>query len=281
MIPTTVVARGRRRGARLLFALACAVLPAGPAGAWGLAAHQAVTARAIDGLPKGLKEYYKAHRLEMPTLSLEASEADEGLDRRFAADRLLPFPFLDLPRTEAALKQRHPEAADKVGRLPWLLHESYARLVEAFRAKDKEKILAESDLIAGLVTDLHNPLALTENADGQKTGQHGLWTRFSVRLPEILQAMGRLKLDPDAAHFLDQPKEQVFGVLNATYVWVDNVLYEEDLAKRGKPGYGDIYYEDLAGRAGPIVRDRLGRAAGSAGSYWYTAWTEAGRPELK
>ena len=46
------------------------------AGAWGLAAHQAVTARAIDGLPKGLKDYYKAHRLEMPTLSLEASEAD-------------------------------------------------------------------------------------------------------------------------------------------------------------------------------------------------------------
>jgi hypothetical protein len=281
MIPSTVVGRGRRSGAPLLLAFAVAFLPAAPAAAWGLAAHQAVTARAIDGLPKGLKEYYKAHRLEMPTLSLEASEADEGLDRRFAADRLLPFPFLDLPRTEAALKQRHAEAADKVGRLPWLLHESYARLVEAFRAKDKEKILAESDLIAALVTDLHNPLALTENADGQKTGQHGLWTRFSLRLPEVMQAMGRVKLDPDAAHFLDQPKEHVFSMLNATYVWVDNVLYEEDLAKRGKSGYGEIYYEDLVKRAGPIVRERLIRAADNAGSYWYTAWTEAGRPELK
>jgi hypothetical protein len=281
MIPNPFVARDPRRGARILFALAAAFLPAAPAGAWGLAAHQAVTARAIDGLPKGLKEYYKSHRLEMPTLSLEASETEEGLDRRFAADRVQPFPFLDLPHTEAALKQRHPEAADKVGRLPWLLHESYARLVEAFRAKDKEKILAESDLLAGMVTDLHNPLALTENADGQKTGQHGLWTRFSMRLPEILQTINRLKLEVDAAHFLDQPKEHVFSILNSSYVWMDNVLYEEDLAKRGKPGYGEIYYEDLARREGPIVRERLSLAAGNVGSYWYTAWTEAGRPELK
>jgi hypothetical protein len=261
--------------------LASFALSAGPVAAWGLAAHQAVTARAIDTLPKGLKEYYKAHRLEMPTLSLEATAGDEGPEHRFAVDRLLPFPFLDLPRTEASLKQRYPEAAEKAGRLPWLIQESYGRLVEAFRAKDKARILAESDALAALVTDLHNPLALTDNSDGQKTGQHGLWTRFSVRLPEIVQGMNKLKLDPDAAHFLDQPKEHVFSMLNATYVWLDNVLYEEELAHRGQSDYGDIYYEDLAGREAPIVRERLGRAAGNAGSYWYTAWTEAGRPELK
>jgi hypothetical protein len=272
---------GAVRAARALLVTGALALTAAPAAAWGLAAHQAVTARAIDTLPKGLKEYYKAHRLEMPTLSLEATATEDGPERRFAVDRLLPFPFLDLPRTEAAVKERYPETGDKAGRLPWLIHESYTRLVEAFRAKDKLKILAESDAIAALVADLHNPLALTDNADGQKTGQHGLWTRWSVRLPEILQGMNRLKLDPDAAHFLDQPKEHVFSIVNASYVWLDNALYEEDLARRGRPGYSEIYYEDLAGRAGSILRDRLSRAAGNAGSYWYTAWTEAGRPELK
>ena len=274
-------ARRPSRAAHTLLVLAASMGPVAPAGAWGLAAHQAVNARAIDSLPKGLKAYYEAHEREMPTLALEATAAEEGPERRFAVDRLLAFPFLDLPRTEAALKERYGEAADKVGRLPWLVHESYGRLVEAFRAKDKAKILAESDVIAGLVADLHNPLALTDNADGQKTGQHGLWTRVSVRLPEVLDGLNRLKLDPDAAHFLDQPKEHAFGILNATYVWLDNLLYEEDLARRGKSGYAEIYYEDLAGRTGPLVRERLSRAAGNAGSYWYTAWTEAGRPELK
>jgi hypothetical protein len=73
----------------------------------------------------------------------------------------------------------------------------------------------------------------------------------------------------------------VFGVINATYVWVDNILYQEELAKRGTGGYGEIYYEALAERAGPILRQHLSAAAGDVGSFWYTAWTQAGRPELK
>jgi len=39
-----------------------------------------------------------------------------------------------------------------------------------------------------------------------------------------------------------------------------------------------IYF---ARRAGPILRERLSHAAEDSGSYWYTAWTAAGRPELE
>ena len=55
-------------------ALAAAIMLAGgPARAWGPIAHQAVNAHAIDTLPKGLKPFYKNHRLEMPSLSPEAT----------------------------------------------------------------------------------------------------------------------------------------------------------------------------------------------------------------
>jgi hypothetical protein len=247
--------------------------------AWGPVAHQEVTTRAIDILPKGLKSFYKDHRFEIPTLSPEASLPDEGTERRFAVDRLAPFPFADLPHTEDGLKAMYGDAAAGVGRLPWLIHESYDRLVEAFRAKDKDRILAESDVLAGLVADIHNPLALTDNADGQKTGQHGLWARFSIRFPESLK--NGLKLDLDTSHLLDDPKEYVFGMVNAVYVWADNLMYLEELARRGKGGYTEIYYESLALRAGPLLRERLARATDDVASYWYTAWTAAGRPELK
>ena len=80
------------------------------------------------------------------------------------ADRLVPFPFADFPRTEAAVKERFPEQAPKVGRLPWLIQESYAKLVEAFHSGDKARILAESDTLGGYVADMSNPLALTDNA---------------------------------------------------------------------------------------------------------------------
>jgi hypothetical protein len=252
---------------------------AAEATAWGSTVHQAVHARAIETLPGGLKPFYKNHRLEIPSLSLEPTVPPEGLERRFAIDRLLPFPFAEFPRSEAAAQARFGDALGQAGRLPWLLRESYARLVEAFKAGDKQRILEESDTLAGLVTDLHNPLALTDNADGQKTGQHGLWIRFTERFPDSMG--GGLKLTPDAAQFLDDPNEYVFSLMNDTYVWLDNLLYEEELSKRGKSGYTEIYFDDLSARVGPILRARLSEAAGRAGSFWYTAWTSAGRPELK
>ena len=234
---------------------------------------------AIDTLPKQLKKFYKDHREEMPSLALEPSFPERGPERRFLVDALLPFPFEGLPRSEAALKAKFGEKAENVGRLPWLVHESYDRLVEAFKAGDKEKILAESDDLAGLMVDANGPLHLTANYDGQDTGQHGLWVRLVERLP---QAMGKdLKLCADAANYLDDPKEYVFSIMLETYVWVDNVLYLDELAQRGKSGYDESFFDDFARRAGPILRERLSHAAEDAGSYWYTAWTVAGRPEIK
>ena len=132
-------------------------LPAAPATAWGPSVHQAVVTRAIDPLPSGLKPFYKNHRLEIPSLSPDGAPAEEGRERRFAVDRFLPFPFLELPRTQAALTGRFgPEAAD-AGKLPWLVLDSYRQLVAAMKERDKARILAASDTLAGLVADLHNP----------------------------------------------------------------------------------------------------------------------------
>jgi hypothetical protein len=265
---------------RLTLAVAaCACLLGSPALAWGPGAHARITSEAIETLPKGMKAYYKAHKLEIPSLSPEASLAEDAPERRFMADRIVPFPFVDFPRTEAAVLERFPEQAPKIGRLPWLIQESYAKLVEAFRSGDKTRILAESDTLGGYVADMSNPLALTDNSDGQKTGQHGLWTRFTIKLPEAMDK--RLKVGGEAARFLDDPKGHVFAMGAAAYVWIDNLIYEEELAKRGQSGYTELYYESLERRAGHLLRARLEQAATDVGSYWYTAWTAAGRPELK
>ena len=50
------------------------------------------------------------------------------------------------------------------------------------------------------------------------------------------------------------------------------------LARRAKPPN----FEDLARRVGPLLRQQvLSPAAEDTGSYWYTAWVVAGRPDLK
>jgi hypothetical protein len=250
--------------------------------AWGPNAHREVHENAIKTLEGDLEDFYKDHRFEMPTLAFDDPEFTPVVDEtehHFAVDRLEPFPFLELPHTEAGLVEEYGPAVEGIGRLPWLILESFERLVEAFRGRDKGQILVESDKLAILVTDLHNPLAVTDNADGQKTGQQGLWTRFSEKLPEAMG--GRFDINPDAAHYLDNPRAFVFSLVNANYIWADNVHYIDELAYRGKGSYTQIYYESLISRAKLIVNDRYSEAAGAVGSFWYTAWTDAGRPELK
>jgi hypothetical protein len=261
----------------LVVLLALAALPAPTAWAWSAVAHEQVSNKAIDALPGALKGFYKRHRLEMPSLAPDAPSSDHGLDRRFAIDRIVPFPFRDLPRTEAEFVAKFGEEGAKIGRLPWLIREAYDRLVVAFKSGDKAGILKESDTIALMLADLHNPLALTDNADGQKAGQHGLWVRFTDRFP----GRASVSLNADAAHLIDDPTGHVFSIVSGTYVWVDNVLYADDLSHRHDPAYTGVYYEMLEERAGKILADRLGWAARNVASFWYTAWIAGGRPELR
>ena len=69
-------------------------------------AHQVTALAAIDTLPKQLKAFYKAHRQEMPSLALEPEFPVRGPEQRFMVDRLLPFPFRELPRSEAEVKAK-------------------------------------------------------------------------------------------------------------------------------------------------------------------------------
>src|SRR5262245_56370552 len=83
---------------RTLFALAVVgvLAPAGRALAWGLVAQQGVMRGAIECLPKQIKPFYHTHRFELPSLSVEPTIPERGPERRFAVDRLMPFPFADL-----------------------------------------------------------------------------------------------------------------------------------------------------------------------------------------
>ncbi len=250
-----------------------------PVQAWGQGVHDEVVSRAVDTLPAGLKPFYKNHKLEIPSLSPDATPREEGVESRFLIDTLGTFPFDDVPSSEPALRARSAEAAVKAGRLPWLIQESYSRLVEAFRSGDKLRILTESDALARHAADLRNPLALSANFDGDKTGQPGLWARFAVRLPQALE--GDIRFRVDDAHLIETPKEHPFAVARATYIWLDNLLYLDDLAKRGNPTYNESYYQAFGERAGELLGRLLSLATSDVGSYWYSAWTEAGRPALK
>jgi len=264
---------------KLSRAAACLLIALLPATsfAWSDAVYRLVIRKAIDTLPKAQKKFFEDHRYEMPSLTPDEDPPVRPDGRRFALDLVGVFPFVDVPQDEAAAKAKADPR--RVGRLPFLLLEAHGRLVEAFKSGDKERILQEADAVAILAADLNNPLALAENFDGQKTDQPGLQKRFSSQLAETME--GRLKLNPEAARLLENPRDYIFGAMVRNHVWVDNILYADRLAYRGKSSYGGAYFEALELRSGRLLGEILSNAAADAGSFWYTAWTEAGRPALR
>ena len=67
----------------------------------------------------------------------------------------------------------------------------------------------------------------------------------------------RLSFGGAAARLIDDPKGYVFSMMNQVYIWLDNLLYLEDLAKRGQGGYTELYYEMFGDKAGPLLKARL------------------------
>ena len=248
-----------------------------PSFAWSDAVYRLILRKAIDTLPKAEKKFFETHRYEMPSLIPDEDPPARPEDRRFALDAFGSYPFKDAPQDEAGLKAKGDPAV--IGRLPFQLLEAHGRLVEAFKSGDKHQILTAADAVAILAADLNNPLALTENFDGQKTDQPGLSKRFTAQLPESME--GHLKLNPEAARLLENPRDYVMGTMVRNHVWVDNILYADDLAHRGKSSYGGAFFEAFELRAGRLLGEILSDAAADVGSFWYTAWTEAGRPELR
>lgn len=255
----------------------CLALLAGPSFGWSDAVYRLILRKAIDTLPKAEKKFFQDHRFEMPSLIPDEDPPVRPEGRRFAIDSLGIFPFTDVPQEEALMKAGTDLRV--VGRLPFLLLEAQERLVEAFKSGDKARILEAADAVGILASDLNNPLIFSKNFDGQETDQPGLLTRFSTQLAEGMDR--RLKLNPEAARLLDNPREFVFGSIARNYVWVDNILYADSLAHRGKASYGGAYFESFELRAGKLLAEVLSSAAADVGSFWYTAWTDAGRPELR
>ena len=85
---------------------------------------------------------------------------------------------------------------------------------------------------------------------------------------------------PREAGKISDPTEHAFGVILETNTWADHIVLADLQAREGLPDYNDDYYDRFYSRVGSIVMRELSEAAEDAGSYWYTAWVNAGRPEL-
>ncbi len=265
-------------------ALLMSVTLAGNTFAWGPTAHRAVNNWAVDTLPAEIRYFFEANRqflVEHANDPEQWMEADPYERKRhyMYLDNYGVFPYLDLPHGFNEAKQRYGlRRINRDGLLPWHVGEYSLRLTNALKEEkwDEAKLLAAA--LGHYVADTRNPLHTTSNYDGQLSRQLGLEARFGTTLVDRFQ--GFIMFRPAPAVKIDDPTECAFDAVLESNTWVNQIILADRRAVVGLRDYNEDFYDHFYAAIGPIAARELNNAAHDVGSYWYTAWLNAGRPHL-
>jgi hypothetical protein len=270
--------------ARLFLFLALGLWAAPPLAAWGPTAHDIVSTWAIETLPLEMRGYFEAQR---PFIIEHANDPDLWMDKdRYERkrhyiymDKYGVFPFLGLPHDFKQSVQKYGSGrVNRDGVLPWQVGEYSLRLTTAFRDHNWGEVKLEASVLAHYVADAHDPLHVTQNFDGQLSGQIGLADRFEIRLLDRYSRF--FILHPDDAVKIDDPTEYAFQTCLDSYAVLDSVILADLRSRQNLPDYTDDYFDRFYSQVGAAVMKAINEAAHDAGSYWYTAWLNAGKPTL-
>lgn len=251
---------------------------------WGDNAERMIVDKAVDTLPEEMLPFFQANRgyLEQHVtdpLDAEARSPSEQPKGFIELDRYGPYPFAALPRSykEAVLKFGRRQI-DSRGVLPWQIGLYSKRLTDAFRAHNWDDAKLSAAILAHYVAAAHDPFKSTANNEGQQSDQPGINLRFGVGLVDRYQRFFFLK--PNEAAFIRDPTDHAFEMSLDAHSWLENILIADRRAHEGLTGYTSEYYDRFYAQAGAVLIRQLTDASTDTGSYWMTAWINAGRPQL-
>jgi len=276
--------RNFRRAVMALSAIAVFLsLPQG-SWAWGRNAHRLIINKAVDTLPADVRGFFEASRgslLQHVTDPLDALAKNPAEKRSdfIALDKYGRFPFEALPRNyKTAATKFGKVKLDANGLLPWQIGVYSQKLTEALRAGKWDEARLDAAILAHYVAQAHDPFNTTDNSDGHLSGQTGINERFGSTLIDRYSSFFPMR--PNDAAFISDPTDHAFDACLSAHRWLESLLLADRNALRGENSYTDEYYDRFYNEAGAILIRQLSDAATDVGSFWLTAWNNAGRPAL-
>jgi len=286
-----------KKGLLLLFCWGC-LLP--EAGSWGFWAHQQINRVAVFTLPEEIFPFFRYHLDYLTEHAVDpdkrrTSDPEEAPRHYIDLDYYGTHPFDSLPRRwQEAVSKYTEDTLKAYGIVPWQVQWMYYRLVEAYKEQDKQRILKTAAELGHYIADAHVPLHATLNYNGQLTGQHGIHGLLESRIPEIFNEHYDYIVGP--APLIESPLYRIWEVVLQSAAAVDTVLGMEMETRQTVPEadwqvleprgnrqvktysrtYATVYNDKLNG----MVERRLRQSILAVGSYWYSAWVEAGQPDL-
>ena len=269
---------------------------------WGFYGHQRINYYAVFLLPPEMMVLFK------PNIQFLTDHAVDPDKRRYAVVEEAPRHYIDIDHYGTypypALSHKYEDAVSKFGVdsviaygiVPWHIQIMQARLTNAFKEKNTAKILKTAAELGHYIADSHVPLHASENHDGQLTNQKGIHGFWESRVPELL-AEKEFDFFIGKAQYVNNIPTYVWDRVLESGAASDTVLTAEaELSRQFSPDkkYG---FEDRNGKITRqyssaftiaynqklknMVERRMRLSISSVASFWYTAWVNAGQPDLK
>ena len=270
---------------------------------WGFYGHKKINRLSIFTLPSEMFGFYKEH---VEYITEHAVDPDK---RRYAMDGEAPCHYIDIdhfneegedpfdimPRKwEDAVAKFTEDTLMAYGIVPWHILRVKYKLQRAFERKNIDLILKYSADIGHYIADAHVPLHTTENYNGQMTNQKGIHALWESRLVEV--KADHYNYWVGKATYVKNILGLAWDAVRDSHLALDSVLSMEiettneipsdrkySYERRGNTTvkvyskeFCDLYHKKMNG----MVERRMKQSIISVGSIWYTAWVDAGQPNL-
>ncbi len=268
---------------------------------WGFYAHKKINNYAVFLLPPQMLVLYKTnidfiteHAVD-PDMRRYAV-AGEGARHYIDIDHYGKYPFDSLPRKwNDAVAKFSEDTLQEYGIVPWWVQAMLHRLTDAFKEKNQAKILKLSAELGHYIADAHVPLHTNSNHNGQYTNQQGIHGFWESRVPELL-ADKEWDFFIGKAEYIKDPGNFIWQRVLESAAAADTVLrYEKELTEQfpadqkfsfeNRNGvtirqYSSSFAKAYDSKLKGMVEKRMRMAIFSVASFWYTAWVNAGEPDL-
>jgi S1/P1 Nuclease len=275
-------------------------LPSEEAEAWGFYGHKRINRMAVFTLPPEMIGFYKKHIEYITEHAVDPDKRrysipEEAPRHYIDIDHYGPTAFDSMPKFwKKAVAKYSEDTLNAYGIVPWWIDVMTYRLTDAFRQGDVDRILRLSAELGHYVGDAHVPLHTTENYNGQLTNQHGIHGFWESRVPEVYGEqydyfVGR-------AFYVESVINTSWDIVKASNAQVDSVLQLESALTKSTPSDRKYAFEQRGNTTiktysqeftsaynralNGMVERRMRASILMVGSLWYTAWLNAGQPDL-
>jgi len=270
---------------------------------WGALGHEHINRAAVLSIPTPLQSFFYNH---IDFMTQEASVpdlrkytlGDKAEDPRHYID-LENFGSLDsLPATLAELNKKYSEEfLRQNGILPWYLEEMMAKLTKAFKDKRKTEILFLAADMAHYLGDANTPLHATVNYDGQLSNQKGIHSLWETQMFKMFAET--YNYNAGEAVYINDIRKEIWRMVNNSHALADTLLrvdkelrqkvstdfiFVKDTSQNGNKSkyqaYSPAYAQKLHEHLNGMIESQMRSSIKAAASFWYTAWVNAGKPDL-